>query len=245
MGLSAQLLPEILNFLSHYLLDASLSPWFNLGLALPDLTGVAERGFRPAWPPESEKDINESELAAGWRAHVAADAVFHNSDAFLHYTKEIRKRLKLSGMNSDGRKLFFMAHVLFEIMLDRQIVIHRPETAVDFYLDLEKIEVRKMCTILRREGLQDAEKLSDIFTHFVQAQWLYQYADADGVFRSMNRMLIRGGQKPMTPAESAGFFEVVDWCDGALWPSLDTMFSSWRAAVNERRAAGNKINSSA
>src|SRR5688500_11171065 len=107
-----------MNYLSHYFLDAKPGEvHYNFGLVLPDMMGVAQKGWKPLQRNEQHIHPEVIKLSEGITRHVKVDAVFHSSDFFKENSVSLRKALEKHGFSQEGTRLFFVAHVLLEFLL--------------------------------------------------------------------------------------------------------------------------------
>jgi hypothetical protein len=81
---------------------------FVLGAVLPDLLPMAGVHL--------ERDAVPEGVAAGWRAHHAADAAFHASAAFTAGVQALRIDLRRTTLTTGPRRA--VAHVGWELLLD-------------------------------------------------------------------------------------------------------------------------------
>ena len=194
-----------MNYLTHYLIDHKNSnPNYNFGLALPDLVNIAKRGWRPLNHSFPVQNHNVNDIYAGFQQHFAADASFHNSHIFDTNTRRLRLELEKMGLNQPGIKLFFVAHVLLEMMIDRHIIKTRPGIAAQFYTDLSIVTNDDILSFFNASGNVLPDRFFEYFNRFKEFQYLYRYADDEGIFFALNRLLKRTGQPEFEqPRESA------------------------------------------
>ncbi len=184
-----------MNYLTHYIVDHKIgNPNFNFGLALPDLVNIAKRGWRPINHSFPVREQNVNEIYAGFQQHVAADASFHNSEIFDTHTRRLRQELETQGLNQPGIKLFFVAHVMLEMMIDRHIIITRRHIAEQFYTDISMVAEDDIHSFFRGSGNATPDRFFEYFNRFKESQYLYRYAEDEGLFYALNRLLKRTGQ---------------------------------------------------
>src|SRR5690606_18202249 len=113
-------------------------PYFTLGSVLPDLI----RNYRDDWRIRPENEVNNfnknSELISlihGWNLHLHVDRGFHSSDFFHQQTSALRKSLVLVFRRLPIRP-FFLAHVGYELTLDRLLIHNKLIKTDQFYQEL-------------------------------------------------------------------------------------------------------------
>src|SRR4051812_41029834 len=122
-----------MNLLSHaFMARARDEDLYLFGTSLPDLLPMYDRSLRV----ESlikfliQIDANYRPLQDGIQHHLAIDRRFHSSTFFNNGQKKIR--IGLQTITDIPVKRFFLAHILFEMLLDRFLLKHYP-TFIDRY----------------------------------------------------------------------------------------------------------------
>jgi len=176
------------NYLAHAWVLRERTPGLVLGASLPDLLGAWDRRSPRIVAPRFE-DEGEHELARGIRAHHAADASFHALPAFGESCVAIRGRLR--SLEEGGRvRLFFVAHVLLEMLLDAAIVEREPGFGSVYYEALAAAPVGRVAAVLGLEG-----DFESFLRRFVGSRFLLDYATDEGVARRLEQVLSRGRQR--------------------------------------------------
>jgi len=199
-----------MNYLTHYLIDHKEgNPNYNFGLALPDLINVSKRGWRAESHsfPVANKNVNE--IWEGYQQHFAADAKFHNSELFEKHSKRLRKEFDQQGLNQQGIRLFFVGHVLLEMLLDRHIVKTRRDMADQFYEQLNLVNDSDIESFFEAAGDKIPDTFLEFFGKFKNSRYLYSYAENHGMFYALNRLLRRTGQPEFEPEREAAFNELI------------------------------------
>src|SRR5438309_715312 len=116
-----------MNLLSHaYIARTRTHQLFIFGTALPDLLAMYDRALRAErLSGFLARTGAHAQLAAGIDCHARADRDFHSSDFFRASQRALRKRLE--AIDGITVKRFFLAHILFEMLLDRYLIESQPE----------------------------------------------------------------------------------------------------------------------
>jgi hypothetical protein len=218
-----------MNYLTHFLVDHHAErPHYNFGLALPDLVNVSRRGWKPVTVSAFEKvngkqdERHAAEIWEGYQQHIKADAAFHNTELFLSHSKRLRKEMEKYGLVQDGTRLFFVAHVLLEILMDRHIVKTRRDIPDLFYAHLDEITAEDLNAFFRLSGTPVPDRLHEFFGKFKNSRYLYGYAEDDGVFYSINRLLHRTGQPTFeTKAQERAFIALINQEEAVLAEEIE------------------------
>ena len=200
-----------MNYLTHFLVDHKMdNPNYNFGLALPDLVNVSKRGWRPDTHLFPVPDKNVNDIWEGYNRHIAADAIFHNSELFVKHSKRLRKELEKQGFNQPGIRLFFVGHVLLEMLLDRHILKTRRNMADQFYDQLNLVMENDIESFFETAGTIVPDRFLEFFGKFKNSQYLYSYAESNGIFFAMNRLLHRTKQPEFDSQSEGAFNELIE-----------------------------------
>lgn len=179
-----------MNYIAHYFFDhVPGQPYYNLGLLLPDMLGSFSRRLRPhpglPWPV---KEMHERPLKEGILQHHRADHLFHNSRFFTEGNGFIKTALTTNGLVKPGVRMFFVTHILLELVLDRHLLNTERDVGIRFYDDLARISCERTEDFLLQTGLP-AAGFGDHIRRFTEARYLQSYVKDDGLFYALNRML--------------------------------------------------------
>ena len=182
-----------MNFLSHFYFDGKAgNPYFNLGLVLPDLTGMVKRGWKIGERELTDPKIADYEqLAKGIRYHLQMDEFFHKSDFFVACNELIKSELKTLGIQYPPYRLFFITHVFLELLMDRLLVKFKPSTVKNFYKELSNIDLSRIEQFFSMLTTPFYEAFNDFYRKFLDDQFLYEYPDDNRFLEALNRIFQR------------------------------------------------------
>ena len=208
-----------MNFLSHYYVDhTDERPYYTLGLVMPDLAKI----FRSSWriTPKILPRSNKSEVIAlneGIERHVEVDAVFHSSDFFKEYNSLINTMLGRGKLESVNKYVFFLSHVLFEMMLDRMLVKHFPHIGHQFYDQLEKVEKEVVEMYLKDLNfVEDRNEFFAFFERFRNSRYLLDYIRNESMIYALGRVFSRIDKVKFTTADAKLLDKVINELDERL-----------------------------
>lgn len=190
-----------MNFLSHFFFDSKGgNPYYNLGLILPDLMGMFRRGWKiPESEPPETLSVSSLEIYRGLNTHHSADAFFHNSKFFKKYTRQLKRELTRNGIQNP-HKPFFIAHVMLEVLIDRNLIKQDERLPEHFYKDLDFITKDSLVTFFN-ETDKWPEGFWDLFQKFRTERYAYAYLDPKKVIYTLNRILDRARQPVIEESE--------------------------------------------
>jgi hypothetical protein len=184
-----------MNYLSHYFIDSKPDEhYYNAALILPDITKPWIKTFRTPEPPPSFSQ-NQLALLQGALRHYHSDKLFHASAFFDHYQNLLNQYLKEVPFSEALNRKWFIAHVLTELLIDRQIVLTRPKVVDGFYSSLATINDDELAVMLEYYGMHEKADFFRFFNHFRSAQYIYYYADNNKFLYSLSRIMLRVGLK--------------------------------------------------
>lgn len=197
-----------MNFLSHYYHELPCGdPHFVGGLILPDI--LSNYSFRAGrvvklhpWRLKNPENPVQEALSAGVRRHYAVDAAFHDSEYFTRQTHFIEDYIRSRSFDCFPRRIYAIAHVMLEIILDRSLMTKEPGLTDGFYDRLEGVTRHDISMLMaRNDHPVDAARVGAHFDEFRRAKFLYDYVDDNRLTALLGRINGRLGNPPMTPAD--------------------------------------------
>ncbi len=180
-----------MNYLSHfYIHQKPNNAYYNLGLILPDFARANVASFKV------EPHLSQAafiQIYQGCMAHYSADKIFHSSTFFTHYTEQYKNILYTSPFSKSFNRRWFLAHILFEMMIDRLLINHQIKVCVDFYNNLQNIDEATLALFVKNYQCKNLDVLLKNFNHFCQAKYIFKYADNNSFVYSINRVLQQAG----------------------------------------------------
>lgn len=198
-----------MNFLAHYFTDQKPeNHYFNLGLILPDL---ARGHLKVNAFLHTDSDLPfHQEIIDGCIKHISSDKKFHASSFFEHYLSLVSTSINSAGFSEALQRKWFLAHILFELLIDR-VILKRDKEPVDrFYNDLNKVDENILASLLNQLNAQSVDSFMQRFNHFRQVQYIRYYDDNNKLIYSLNRIMMRAGLAEMTGSDSALLLKVLD-----------------------------------
>ncbi len=181
-----------MNYLAHaWTLGEGAAPELVLGVSLPDLAGVFDRRA-PRLALDAAKRFEEAGeplLARGVRAHHAADVCFHALPAFKEECAALR--VALQPLAFESVRLFFLSHLLLEVLLDATLLERDPGLATRFYSSIEASPRTRVAQLVSSKDPAGFERWMDRFT---KARFLLDYSTDDGVVFRTEQVLNRARQ---------------------------------------------------
>ncbi|NNC96034.1 MAG: hypothetical protein HKN92_10760 [Chitinophagales bacterium] len=183
-----------MNYLSHYYIDKHIEePYFTLGTVLPDLrkgfSKVYNKKFKRSSPEMQENSVFRH-MHLGILRHYQVDAVFHNSKAFAENVEIIKR--KMQDRIPTLRRAYFAAHILYEMLLDRQIIKEEEHWADKFYKKLAQTETESISLFFQENDIGNDSVFIERFDNFLKFKYLYSYQDTETFIRAFSRVYLRG-----------------------------------------------------
>lgn len=180
-----------MNFLSHYYLDRSeTDSIFNVGLIMPDIISLHNRGARV-----SEKSILKSlehisdqkgySLASGMLLHLRLDKWFHSGMHFKTGTTMIRDIFK-EHFKADISH--FHSHILFEILIDRNLQLENESLTDDFMSEVFDFDYELVIDNYGHLRNFDRDKFISFFQQFRNSTFLYDYLSLHKIKELLERI---------------------------------------------------------
>jgi hypothetical protein len=194
-----------MNFLSHYYHEFPCGdPHFVGGLILPDiLSNYSYRAGRVVklhpWRLSTPATPVQEGLTAGVKRHYAVDEAFHDSAYFARQTHFIEEYIKSRPFTCFPRRIYAIAHVMLEIILDRSLMSRQPELTDGFYDQISAVSIKEISALMQNNAHPlDANGVGAHFEEFRRARFLYDYVDDHRLTGLLGRINSRLGNPPMT-----------------------------------------------
>ena len=220
-----------MNLIGHLACALHYEPAVQLGSVLPDLLPLFRRRPRIStlarmWEGEIPPAPEIQALLRGIRFHRYVDVEFHHGALFRGCSGGLLAALK-GASDTGGLKRFFPAHVLTELFFDRELMQHFPGLAADFNRLLEGEPLALTTTFASRHPEFGAGELHEFLSRLAENGFVEDFRSADGIFRRMNRILGRYGQRSLEGAEQDAvtefFHERMDWVRAEILRFVERM----------------------
>ncbi len=187
-----------MNYLSHFVIDHIEGDHeYNTGLVLPDFCKKWIKNFHKT----EELSSQQQRLLAGAMQHYQSDKAFHTSIFFQRYSKIFTDLFAHSSLSNAVQRKWFLAHVAFELMIDRMIVKHYPGFVKSFYDALTLVKDDVLMEFLENQGMKNIDEFFTFFNHFRDVKYIYYYTDNNKFVYSLNRIMMRVGLPEMNDAD--------------------------------------------
>jgi hypothetical protein len=181
------------NYLSHhhvaFALQPDASPLFFLGNVLPDLYAASGEGRLrdetiTAFPTDSP-------ITQGAKLHLAADKKFHGNPQFDIAMAFVAEQFHAEQFSAPPRRVFFLAHVFVELVLDAYLARTNPTLLEHHYAQITPESNEAMATQLEEWMAHPLPHLRNVLEGIRTHQPLRSYAEATGVIKALNRVCTR------------------------------------------------------
>lgn len=222
-----------MNYLSHFFIDSKPEAhYYNAALILPDITKAWIKKFDPAMLPNPPSQI-QSELLQGALQHYHSDKLFHTSAFFEKYQSLINNELKNIPLSDDVNRKWFIAHVLTELLIDRQIVKFHKTCVDDFYNSLNFIDDRELGLFLGYFGMDDPGEFLKFLNHFRNARYIYYYADNNKFLYSLGRIMMRVGIKELGEKDGLVLMKAILHIEQVYMSDAGVLLDELKAVFNK------------
>lgn len=182
-----------MNYLSHFWFDRDSSdPLFTLGSVLPDLADHFPRTIRNKLRAVdvSVAGSDTLSLLMGVNRHYAIDKIFHESAFFHVETAAIKLQFESLQISNMTKRIYMIAHVMLEIILDRILLLEKKIDGSRFYELLENANGKRLFNALLacRVEQKDIDTLHSKLHRFISYGYLLKYTETRGVVYSLQRI---------------------------------------------------------
>jgi hypothetical protein len=184
------------NYLAHGFRRAR-DPWLCAGTALPDWLRVVRRGLRApreSAVPHAGGASPLASLARGVVLHHEEDARFHSSAEFAAAQGEVASLLRPVAEEVPGMRPRFVAHLLVETLLDREIARREPAAVLRYYGALAALDPAEVEAEAAPLATEAPTGLAGLVAAFVRMRFVEDYADDARLAGRIDQVLRRARQ---------------------------------------------------
>jgi hypothetical protein len=223
---------ETMNFISHYFLDKEQDDsFFFVGISTPDLLSVFDRSIRlkeNRLPLLMENEAVPAEVSFynGVLRHFEVDALFHNSAFFHDETAHISRLVRDTFPGFGFHRLFFVSHVLFELLLDKILIDQHPDLLPEYFrhFDQQPEYVTRLTQWVTRTEIPGYQ---NYYEKFVHRKHLYLYSDWKYVIYVLKRILQRVRVAKFSYLDDPRFLAVIRGYEAELTTRCPLAFSDF------------------
>lgn len=228
-----------MNYLSHYYADYPEDrPYYVLGLILPDLVREIQTRKVRFMPEHLQACDGDNpifqDLTKGILRHLDVDVRFHDSEFFHESVRVIRDWLLRFSYKSIPNRIPVFAHVLFELMIDRELIARQSEVIDQFYDLLEQVEKQPLIEYFQANGYIDEPE--DVFHRvrfFCEDRFLYRYPDNDMMLYALNVLNQKVGNPLIETEDENLLIDTIELTENMLRQHKLNIFDQLR---HEKRA---------
>lgn len=186
-----------MNFIAHFYVDKHVDDGlFFVGVSTPDWVSIFDRNVRVKanlLPLIMENEATPAELSFynGVMRHLEIDRDFHSSEFFAFETQEIMRLIDRHLGKERVPRSFFVAHVLFELVLDKVLIQSEPSLLPTYYRHLESCSLKRMVQLTEWITSTPLPGYDAFLQRFIAKRYLYQYTDWDHLIYVLRRILER------------------------------------------------------
>ncbi|MEM7370531.1 MAG: hypothetical protein AAF587_18110 [Bacteroidota bacterium] len=199
-----------MNFISHFYLDRHLNDSsFFTGVSTPDLVSVFDRTIRlkaRKMPLLMENEATPDEISfyQGVLRHFEGDRIFHTSTFFEEETGRINEILH-DAFGDQVERGFFIAHILFELLLDKILIQHDSSLLTEFYHHLTARPVKEYVRLTEWVTRVPMPSYDGFLKKFIRKRYLYRYTDWEHVIYILKRIVMGVGIQKVEYLHSSTF----------------------------------------
>ena len=183
-----------MHFLSHYYVDRNkYNPLFVSGALLPDIAPHFTRTYNSKIR-NREWNLNEPEYSVhrGILRHYELDAAFHSSLVFKESCSYASICLGQAGLDREKYRFWFLAHIVTEVLLDRQLILADPDLVKEYYDVLNSVDTNKLSAYLNLiVSEEEKNKILTNFIKFLDVSFLRYLEQMDGAAEGIVRTVLR------------------------------------------------------
>ncbi|EMI51757.1 hypothetical protein [Rhodopirellula sallentina] len=164
---------------------------------IPDFLSVIDRKIRArargAEPYLQSDDPIMRAVARGIMTHVDDDRWFHGGETFARLNLEFAVALRDRLPGDSGFRPSFVGHILIEMLLDANYIIHQPSWAERYYDLFDVVPKEQIQVCVNRISGKPTDRIPATLQRFADARFLYDYAEDESLLMRLNQVMARVG----------------------------------------------------
>ncbi|GAB4404542.1 MAG: hypothetical protein OHK0039_04780 [Bacteroidia bacterium] len=204
-----------MNFISHFYLDREIKDGlFFIGLSAPDLLPIYNRSIRlrlsvlPPLPPDATPTMQS--FHAGVLRHFQGDQVFHDSPLFKTETARIGGYLREVLRPEELKRSFFLAHILFELALDKHLIGADETLIPEFYAYWEQCPIDEMQALCEWAARTPLPGFGTFIERFIRRRYLARYTDWQHIIHVLRSVLEGVGLRDLDYLHTPRFLRMAE-----------------------------------
>lgn len=230
-----------MNFVAHYYIDSHLdNGLFVVGVSTPDLVPVYHPKYRlrkrlvekSLQKPHSEEFVY---FSRGVLRHFEADEIFHSAPFFHFENKYLIDLIAQYFPRGEVKRSFFVAHILFELVLDRVLVLDAPDVLDDYYDHWQRVELDRITAMTAAffdNGLDEFEGYKSYLKRFATRKYLYGLKEWGELIYVFKRIMERAKVGGLDYVGSKRFMELLEDYEKHLTPRVPGYIKEMRKKLS-------------
>lgn len=194
---------------------------------MPDFARVAEGekhiNIKLEFDPNGQPHLHQ--LNRGSAQHYHTDAIFHNSAFFKSNTQLLDELFTRFEFPRENQRIWFLSHILFEILMDRVLITLYPKKLDDFYTSLREADLAVVIKFLAESGKDGNGRFSNFWAGFNESRYMQYYVNDDSFLYSINRVITRAKQPELTETQATSLLKIVHHMEQELGSNFSALES--------------------
>jgi hypothetical protein len=219
-----------MHYLAHYTIDhEQADPYFALGLILPDIYRGFSRIYNLHLRHALPKDAIGLALQKGILRHYQGDGAFHNGLSFHSACEMVEAESKaIQGFSLP--RLFFLSHILVELLFDKMIITYQPEMVDGLYDKLQQIAPENVLKYFTDSGLEDVDQqFPEHYQQFLVNRYVLRLKNNENIYPALERLYFSRVGFDLNPEQKTVFLQFTQRCS-------DRMEGLWENLLSETKA---------
>lgn len=165
-------------------------------------------------------------IVEGCYQHLLSDKGFHSSKFFEEHTNIINRAFSTGNFTNQFQRKWFIAHICFELMLDRSMVNTFPEMTNQFYEELNCVNDSELRGFLEMNKGIEIDTYINRINHFRKIQYIRYYTDNNKFIYSLNRIMNRVGLPELGQSDAKELENILTELENTYFADGDKLLES-------------------
>jgi hypothetical protein len=208
------------------------NPYFTFGALLPDIAKGFSKTYNQLHKFPLPTKPSHLSIQNGIYRHVKTDAVFHNLESFHNACDELEIILK-SNPELQLPKTFFIAHILVELLIDKQIAINEIEVVKKFYIEMNEIDNTELISYCESIHFFDFKsKILPRFDMFIQNEYALKLLHNENVLVALEKICFDKLEIKTSEQEKEVLIKLISEADNVMKKTYQLILDQTKEKLN-------------
>lgn len=168
----------------------------------------------------------------GVKSHFETDRRFHQSDFFKKQSEFLKQQFIHRSVSSPGFRLFFVSHILSEMLLDRVLLLESREHGEAFYNTLAQVDMDNLHSCFQHIPSYQKKNMMEFLNRFTTSRYLFTYTEDEALLFALNRVCKSAGTGSLESKHLPDFRQIISIAEKEMQKEYIDFFNHFDPSLN-------------